>query len=55
MVLLECLKFFFKFVVLLYLVFGLFFEEEILIILSLDDYVWLLVRNLIREMGSDEV
>ena len=35
--------------------FGLFSEEEIPITLSLDDYAWLLARNLTRETGSDEV
>ena len=35
--------------------FGLFSEEEIPITLSLNDYAWLLARNLTRETGSDEV
>ena len=53
--LLECPKPPSKPAVPLHPAFGLFSEEEIPITLSLDDYAWLLARNLTRETGSDEV
>ena len=53
--LLECPKPLSKPAAVLHPAFGLFSEKEIPITLSLDDYAWLLARNLTREMGSDEV
>lgn len=53
--LLECPKPPSKPAVPLHPAFGLFSEEQIPITLSLDDYAWLLARNLTRETGSDEV
>jgi len=53
--LLECPKRPSKPEVPLHPAFSLFSEEKIPITLSLDDYAWLLAKNLTRETGSDEV